>query len=109
MKLTELLGKKLEGFSVEQFTEVFMVDCDGRKSKSLGFFHNETIANAFAGNQKDANWHKVRNVLVLTDGINGFIVGEPIEILNDEQTTLEIREKAKAKLSDAERKILGID
>jgi hypothetical protein len=108
MELKDLIGAELNEFTVEKFTEVFKVNDDGRKSKSLGFFRDENIAKAFAGNQKDANWHKTSNVLVLTDGKNGFLVGDSIVILDDEQTLLEIREKAMSKLSDAERKVLGI-
>jgi len=108
MDAKELLGKSLSGFAVQELTEVFKVDEDGRKKKSLGFFHDESIAKAFAGNQADANWHRTEKVLVLTDGKEGFVIGGGVTLLDDEKAALEIKEAAIAKLSEAERKVLGL-
>lgn len=110
MELSELIGKDLAGYSVEELHEVFKVNDDGKKVKSVGYFRSEDIANAFAGNQVDAPWHKVRKAFVLTDGgTNGFLLsGEPVKLLNDEEAALEIRNAAVAKLSSAERRVLGL-
>ncbi len=108
MKATELLGKSLSGFVIQELTEVFKVDEDGRKKKSIGFFHDENIAKAFAGNQTDANWHRTNKILILTNGKAGFVIGEEVVLLDDEKALLEIKEKAIAKLSEAERKTLGL-
>jgi len=109
MQLEVLIGKDLREFEVVEFTEVYRVDDDGRKTKSVGFFRNETIAKAFAQSQVDKNWHQTGRVFVLTDGKTGFILKEvPITILDDEQATLEIRNKALSKLTPEERIILGI-
>lgn len=109
MKVLEnLIGEKMAEFSVEKFTEVYKTNDDGRKVKSLGFFRDENIAKAFAGIQTDASWHETNNVLVLTDGKVGFLLGESIVILDDEQASLDIKQKALSKLSEAERKVLGV-
>ena len=108
MQLTELTEKDLSKFTIKQFTEVFRINDVGVKSKSLGFFRDENIAKAFAENQTDASWHKTRNVLVLTDGKLGFLIGESITIADEESAIHEIKQKAMAKLSKSEKSILGI-
>ena len=108
MELKELVGKSLENFTIQEFTEVYKTNDDGRKESSLGFFRNETVAKAFAQQQTDAAWHRTDKQLVLTDGKVGFLMGKPITILDDEEATLKIREKAIAKLSEEERRVLGL-
>ncbi|MFA6278468.1 MAG: hypothetical protein WCS97_00005 [Candidatus Paceibacterota bacterium] len=91
-------------------TEVYKVDDDGRKSKSLGFFKDKTVAEAFAGNQVDVNWHKTATALVLTDGKEGYVIEEQksVKLFDDETETFELRKLAVAKLSAADRNILGL-
>lgn len=108
MELAELKGKDLTDFRVQEFTEVYKTNDDGRKVESIAYFQDENIAKAFAQNQVDANWHRTGKALVLTDGKVGFLLGQPIRIASDEQAELEIRKKALAKLSNEERKVLGI-
>jgi len=109
MYLEDLIGKDLKGFTVRELTEVFRVDEDGRKTKSVGFFRDGTIARAFAQNATDAAWHKTDKALILTDGKVGFrLLAEPAELFDDEKTALEIREKILAKLSSEERSILKV-
>ena len=104
-----LIGKKLDGFTIQEYTEVYMTDVEGRgKEKSLGHFKNDSIAKAFAGNQTDPAWCKTEKVLLLTDGKVGFVLGESVKLIDDEKAALEVREAALAKLSPAERKILGL-
>ena len=109
MELKDLIGKSLSGFTVEKRTEVYRTNEDGRKNKSLGFFRDENIAMAFAGIQKDANWHKTAAALILTDGKDGFLLGESVALLNDEKGLLEVRERVKEKLTPEERRVLGIE
>jgi len=106
-----LVGKDLSEFKVVAMTEVYKVDDDGRKYISLGFFKDPNIATAFAGNQTDANWHKTSVVLVLTDGKEGYVIKEQesVNLFDDEEKSLELRKQAIAKLSAADRKILGYE
>ena len=108
-KIKELVGKDLKGFKIVEMTEVYRVNDEGRKSGSLGFFKDPNIATAFAGVQTDASWHKTGQVLVLTDGTVGYVITEqePVNLFDDEAEALEIKKKAIAKLSPAERKLLG--
>lgn len=109
MQLTDLLEKSLEGFTVQELTEVYELDVEGRqKIKSIGFFRDENVAKAFAQNQTDANYHRTQKVIVLTNGEIGFVIGEPVILLNDEKAALEVREKALAKLSPEERRLLKL-
>ena len=48
-KIQELVGKDLSGFVVVEMTEVYRVDDDGRKTRSIGYFRHANIAKAFAG------------------------------------------------------------
>ena len=104
-----LIGKKLDGFTVQEFTEVYRTDVEGRgKDKVLGYFKNEGIAKAFAGNQTYFAWHKTEKVLLLTDGKVAYIIGDEAQLMNDEKAKLQVLQSARAKLSPAEREILGL-
>lgn len=110
-KIKELIGKDLRGFRILEMTEVYRVNDDGRKSSSLGFFRDPNTAAAFAGVQTDANWHKTGQALVLTDGTIGYVITqqEPVKLFDDETKALEIKKRVFAKLSTAERKLLGFE
>lgn len=110
-KIKKLVGKDLKGFKIVEMMEVYSVDDDGRKSSSLGFFKNPNTAVAFAGVQRDASWHKTEQALVLTDGTVGYVITqqEPVKLFDDEAEALKIKKKAVAKLSPAERKLLGFE
>ncbi|MFA6285624.1 MAG: hypothetical protein WC643_03815 [Parcubacteria group bacterium] len=105
--LLMLADKGLEGFTIQEMTEVFRINDDGGKSKSLGFFRNENIAKGFANCQTDADWHRTGKYWVLTNGKVGFLVAkDPIILLDDEKAGLEIKEKVLAKLSPEEREVI---
>jgi len=108
--LISLIGKELTNFKIAEYTEVYKMDDDGRKAKSIGCFTNEDIAKAFAQNQVDKDWHQTSKVLILTDGVNGFLLDkvEPVKIFSDEKAVFEIKQKALKKLSAEEIKVLGI-
>ncbi len=109
--IKELIGHDLKGFKIVEMTEVYRVNEDGRKSSSLGFFKNQNTAEAFAGVQTDAIWHKTAEALVLTDGTVGYVMEQqdPVKLFDDEAEALELKKKAVAKLSSAERKLLGFE
>jgi hypothetical protein len=108
MSTQDLVGKSLEGFTVEKLTEVFQVNYHGKKESSLGFFKNPKIAKGFASIKTDTAFVKTKEALVLTNGIEGFLLGESIRLIDDEKAKLAIAKKARAKLSDEEAEILGI-
>ena len=108
MLSAEQLSHGLEGFQVQLLTEVFRVNEDGRKTKSVGFFKDANIASAFAQNQVDASYHKVGNVWALVKGTDAILLGEGIELSSDEQAEQMVRQSALAKLSVEERKVLGL-
>jgi len=108
MEIKRILGISLGRFTIEELTEVYRIDEDGRKISSLGFFRNEKIAKGFAHIQVDAAWHKTGKKFVLTDGKNGFVLGEPIEILDDEKAKLDIAKTARSKLTQEEAEALGL-
>lgn len=109
--INTLVGKDLANFKIVEMTEVYRTDDDGRKSDSLGFFKDPTVAVAFAGAQTDANWHQTKPALMLTDGVVGYVIAQqdPVKLFDDEAETLKIREKALTKLSPEERKLLGFE
>jgi hypothetical protein len=110
-KIKELINKDLKGFKIIEMTEVYLVDDDGWKSSSLGFFKDPNTAAAFAGVQTDANWHKTEQALLLTDGTIGYVIEDqnPVKLFDDEAEALKIKKKAVAKLSPVERKLLGFE
>jgi len=107
--IKKLAGEDLTGFRIVEMTEVYRIDNDGRKSNTLGFFKNPDVAKSFAGVQTDANWHRTDQALILTNGIIGFVVteSESVKLFDDEEEALKIKEKVLAKLTPAERKLLG--
>jgi len=102
------IGESLEDFTIEEFTEVYKVEEDGRYSYSLGYFKDEAIAKGFANTCDDPSYLETEKRIVLTNGKIGFIIGDPIKILDDENAVLRIKEEAIAKLTPEERKILKI-
>ena len=109
LSINGLVCIDLKGFKIAEMTEVYRVDEDGRKSSSLGFFRSSTTAEAFAGAQTDASWHRTRPAFVLTDGKVGYVIDEQVSVklFNDEQVALDLRNQVIAKLSPAERSLLG--
>jgi hypothetical protein len=107
--LKEMVGATLVGFSIIEMTKVYRVDDNGRESEILGFFKKPELAEAFAGAQPDANWHETIPVLILTNGTVGYVVKdqEPVKFFDDEIEAVALKKNALAKLSPAERKLLG--
>ena len=109
--LHTLVGKNhlQEGFYVQLLTEVYRTNEDGRKSFSIGFFKDSNLAKVFARQQVDANWHEIRQVFVLTDDKFVFeLVWQPAPIFDNNKAELKAREKALAKLTPEERKLIGL-
>jgi Xaa-Pro aminopeptidase len=110
--LRDLVGKDLSGWKIVEMTEVYSVDEDGRKGKSLGYFRDPTVAEAFAGDA-DSNWHKtaLARVLLNDKGETGFLFSEnqdPVKLFKDEEEVARLRQAAIAKLSSAERTLLKV-
>ena len=103
IELVKFIDQELEGFRIQELTEVYTTNEDGQNPKSLRFFKSESLARAFVQNQPDANWHKTKKAYVLTDGKIGFLLGREITLFDDEIIAQEIKKKVLAKLSDEER------
>lgn len=111
MKLSELVGMKLESYEIVKMTEVFRINDDGRRMSAIGYFTSPHIAEVFAGTQSGGtNYNQTREVLVLTDGHIAFLVTDDfqIEVFQDEKEILRLKEVALSKLTPAERKLLGL-
>ena len=108
--IQDLTGKDLSGFKIMEMTQIFRVNEDGQKTVTLGVFKDPIIAKAFAEAQKDASWHRIEKVMVLTDGNTGYVIGqqESIKLFNDETEAVALKEKAIAKLSESDRLLLGL-
>ena len=108
--IKKLIGQDLSSFKIIVMNEVSRVDEDGINPVSLGFFKNPDVGKAFAGQQSDSNSVKVTEVLVLSDGKNGFTMDQSRTALHfdDEKEILKIKENAIKKLSPEEQKILGL-
>lgn len=108
--ISELINKDLNGFTIIKMTEVYLVDEDGRMYDSLGYFRNQDVAEAFAESQKDADRHKTRQALVLTNGIIGYTIEDQtsVSLFDDDAEKKKIRDEAVAKLGTATRKVLGL-
>ncbi|MDO8555176.1 MAG: hypothetical protein Q7R75_01250 [bacterium] len=89
---------------------VYRTDYDGRFANSLGFFRDPNVAMAFAGMQDGGtSYTKTASTLILTDGTVGYQLTqqESVKFFDDEKEALDLRQKALAKLSPAERALLG--
>lgn len=111
INIKTLEGKDLSEFKIVAMQEVFRVNDDGIKTQSIGFFRSFIVAIAFIDSQADANRRRIAPAFVLTDGKIGFVLDKttPITLFDDEQEALEIKKKAVAKLTPAERELLGLD
>ncbi|HVY35738.1 MAG TPA: hypothetical protein VG982_00460 [Candidatus Paceibacterota bacterium] len=109
-KLSELIGKDLSSYKIEKLHEVWSTDEEGLRSRAIGAFKSKTVAKAFAGNSKEGWGTSVYPVTVLTDGVNTFAIENErvVNVFNDEEKANEMRQKAIAKLSPADRAILGL-
>ncbi len=107
--LKSLIGQDLSEYHIMSVSEVYQVEERGIKTGTLGFFKNPDIAKAFA-NQKDTDRFRTSEILVLSNGTQGVTLGtaEIVTFFDDEEETQKIKEKAIAKLSPEERKILGL-
>jgi len=106
----ELINADLKGFHIAEMTEVFRVDRDGERVHSVGLYKTEPLAYGFVEIQEEAemSFFRVSRVIVLTDGVTGFILGEAIGVIDEEMIRTSIRNTALAKLTKIERSVLGL-
>lgn len=107
-----LIGEDLQGWRVETWFELRLSTDENGRYEVGGYFKDKDLASATG---KGKGWYgddgKMEEVLVLTnDGAFGFVVGSDRVFLSD-QDALKARavEKARAKLTPEERKLLGLD
>ena len=109
MNLKDLVGKDLSSFKIIEMTEVFMVNSERFKTRSVGFFESSDLAKAFVGPQTNENFFKTETALVLTDGNVGFafdINNEEINLFDAVVELPRIKERILVRLLPEERKIL---
>ncbi len=109
-RLADLAGNSLDSFRMEEMTEVYSVNEDGRKTKVIGYFKHAYIAEAFATSQSGGSgYNRTREVLVITSDTLTYLVEdqEPLELFNDEEEALRLKQLALMKLTPAEQKLLG--
>jgi len=106
--VTDLIGKPLTDFRVIQMTEVYRTNEDGCCTKSEGCFTSDVVALAYSKGLGDSSYTGTRKVLVLTNGVVGYLVDLPV-ILADADSALEsIRTRALSKLTPEEVQLLGL-
>ncbi len=105
-------NKPLTGFSIQRMTEVFGRSEDGLRKRSIGYFEDARVAEAFAAQESGKEFCScgTREAYVLTNGLVGFLLdeSEPVYLFNDDEEMLRIRDKVRAKLDPATRAILGL-
>lgn len=106
--LADLVGVPLDEFTIRRFTELYRVDEDGRRAKSIGFFKDPDVARATARGQVDSAYHQTREVPLLTNGVVAFLVGEQVTLIDEEAAKLTAIQAALLKLTPEELKLLGI-
>lgn len=110
MEIKDYIGK-LDGFSIEERTEVYELDCEGKSIvRTLGVFKKEEVAKAYCSQQTDSSFFKTIKILVLTNGTDVFSLekAERLRVFVDEEIVLKIRSSILAKLTEDERKIIGM-
>ena len=107
VNVKDWVAKPLTGFAIREMTEAYRVNEDGTPTESIGYFKNQDVAKAYVG-QQNAPYLRTGQAFVLTNGTIGFLLASDVVYLFDDEALLvDIREKALAKLSDVERKVLG--
>ena len=105
----DLVGKSLADFSVKTITEVYVTDDDGRKVEAVGYFFDPCVAQAWIDGETNRHHLKLVHTIILTDGSRTFLLNpNSLEIMGDEHAKLEIRNRVLAKLTPAERSVLGL-
>lgn len=109
--LQKVFGKGLDGFKIENCTEVHKVDENGERIKtSCAYFRDAAVARTYRGLFAGSTY-KIREVLVLSNASIRILVGdsvmmpfadEDVEFLNN------IRQRVLEKLSKDERALLGL-
>jgi hypothetical protein len=102
-----LVGEPLNDFKVLPMTEVYSIDYEGRLIRSEGCLQSEVEAKAYA-QVVDSEYVRTRSVLVLTNGQEGYFLGDQAVMLDTSAVLDAVREKALAKLTAEERQVLGL-
>jgi len=86
VKLEELVGSDLKGFTIVEMSEVYIVDIHGQKWQSLGFFRDLTTAQDFARGGVNTACYRIRQAFVLTNGNVGYAIEDqsPVRLFDDD-------------------------
>ncbi len=109
MTLGHLVNMELHDYMIVQMTEVYEVNDDGERRRSLGFFQNAAVAEAVK--ERDS-YRAMAPVLVLTDrkGKNAFVLRDfgTITLLDEQQVAADLKQEIVNDLRPGARKLLGI-
>jgi hypothetical protein len=103
-----LIHQPMLGYRVERMVELYRIDTDGRYTGSEGCFSNEVLARAYAQGLRDPDYTNTQEVIVLTDGTEGYLLGRVVTIHHEDGVLETIRRQARAKLTPEEADILGV-
>jgi hypothetical protein len=107
--LEEMVGKELNGFTIQQYTEVYKVDDGGTKTETVRYFKDHDLAEEFIRHQPDPGWYNTEHVFLLTYGEVGFLMGQSVTLVDDEdEVASTLRQKIFDALSPYARKLLAI-
>ena len=108
MSTKRLVGKSLEGFTVQKYMAVYNTNDMGRVDGDPVFFvQDKDVADAWIGIQPNPSFYTTGEEYILTDGKTGFSI-YPVTIQGGEKIKRKIKKGALAKLTFGEKKILGL-
>jgi hypothetical protein len=118
-KPTLFPGKSLDGFTVGEITEIYLVNVhNDKRTGSVGFLESDTLAQSYIKimdrptihDPADEEVFRTRKVLVLTNGTQTFLIDAvvPVTICSETETRDALREEARKKIPESVREFLGI-
>ncbi|MCK5286010.1 MAG: hypothetical protein KAJ58_02170 [Candidatus Pacebacteria bacterium] len=103
-----LIGDHPENFVLKEMVEVFRKDAQGNIIESMNFLEDERIAEGLIQIYRNVKDYHTRKVWVVTDGKNGFLLGESIVIEQDEKVKKHLARHALSKLNKHDRFMLDL-
>lgn len=117
-QLKTLIGQSLDGFTIQEYVEIFQVDLDDRRVKSHGCLKDEALAKAFVQvtgelpywHPADKEFLRTEKVLVLTDGNRAFRITSVtgVQLLQENETRARFQKQAREQISPAVRELLAV-
>lgn len=105
--LKEFIGKNLDGYTIEEVTIVNRVSEDGMYPKPVACFRDPNLAQVYKDDDQYLELTTNFALISPEGGVYVFEGGTPLTIA-DKTEAEKLRQQALAKLSDVERKLLGL-